>query len=108
MTRLGLIMEALAEFFKVFSEVNRLAVLASLHDGPLNVTAVVDVTGLSQALVSKHLKLLTIAGLVQRKPEGALVFYQVADQSVYGFLNQAEKLSLESRRQQISALSANL
>ncbi len=101
-------MEALAEFFKVFSEVNRLAVLESLHDGPLNVTAVVEATGLSQALVSKHLKLLTIAGLVQRKPEGALVFYQVSDQSVFAFLNQAESLSIQSRRQQISALSANL
>ena len=63
-------MEALAEYFKVFSEPNRLAVLEALRGGPLNVTAVVEATGLSQALVSKHLKLLTIAGVVQRRPEG--------------------------------------
>jgi glycine/D-amino acid oxidase-like deaminating enzyme len=54
-------MEPLAEYFKVFSEPNRLAVLQALHDGALNVTAVVEKTGLSQALVSKHLKLLTDA-----------------------------------------------
>ena len=64
-------MEALADYFKVFSEPNRLAVLEALRGGPLNVTAVVEATGLSQALVSKHLKLLTIAGVVQRRPARA-------------------------------------
>jgi len=38
-------MEALAEYFKVFSEPNRLAVLEALRSGPLNVTAVVEKTG---------------------------------------------------------------
>ncbi|MEB3320714.1 MAG: metalloregulator ArsR/SmtB family transcription factor, partial [Cyanobium sp.] len=56
----------------MFSEPNRLAVLDALRQGPLNVTAVVERTGLSQALVSKHLKLLTIAGVVKRRPEGSL------------------------------------
>ena len=60
-------------------------VLAVLKDGPLNVTAVVQATGLSQALVSKHLKLLAIAGVVQRKPKGSLVFYQVKEQGILSF-----------------------
>ena len=85
-------MEALAEYFKVFSEPNRLAVLEALRGGPLNVTAVVEATGLSQALVSKHLKLLTIAGVVQRRPEGSLVFYEVIDKAVF------KEISLASRR----------
>jgi DNA-binding transcriptional ArsR family regulator len=101
-------MEHLAEYFKVFSEPNRLAVLDALRQGPLNVTAVVERTGLSQALVSKHLKLLTIAGVVQRRPEGSLVFYEVIDRGVYKLLAQAEKLMLASRRQQLDALAAIL
>ena len=101
-------MEALAEYFKVFSEPNRLAVLEALRGGPLNVTAVVEKTGLSQALVSKHLKLLTIAGLVRRQPEGSLVFYEVIDKAVFRLLAQAEKLMLEARRQQVDALAAIL
>ena len=101
-------MEYLAEYFKVFSEPNRLAVLDALRQGPLNVTAVVERTGLSQALVSKHLKLLTIAGVVQRRPEGSLVFYEVIDRGVYKLLAQAEKLMLASRRQQLDALAASL
>ncbi|MFM1799615.1 Transcriptional regulator ArsR family [Synechococcus sp. WH 8101] len=99
-------MEHLADYFKVFSEPNRLAVLEALRDGPINVTAVVEKTGLSQALVSKHLKLLTIAGVVERRPEGSLVFYEVIDRSVFRFVAQAEKLLLASRRQQLDALSA--
>jgi DNA-binding transcriptional ArsR family regulator len=99
-------MEHLADYFKVFSEPNRLAVLDALRDGPINVTAVVEKTGLSQALVSKHLKLLTIAGVVERRPEGSLVFYEVIDRSVFRFVAQAEKLLLASRRQQLDALSA--
>ena len=101
-------MEHLAEYFKVFSEPNRLAVLEALRAGPLNVTAVVEKTGLSQALVSKHLKLLTIAGVVQRRPEGSLVFYEVNDKSVFKLVAQAEKLLLASRRQQLDALAAIL
>ncbi len=101
-------MEHLAEYFKVFSEPNRLAVLEALRDGALNVTAVVDRTGLSQALVSKHLKLLTIAGVVRRRPDGSLVFYEVNDRAVFQLLAQAEQLMLDARRQQLDALAAIL
>lgn len=98
----------LADSCKVFSEPSRLAVLDALRDGPRNLTAVVERTGLSQALVSKHLKLLTIAGVVQRRPEGSLVFYGVIDKGVFKLLAQAEKLLLASRRQKLDALAAIL
>ena len=101
-------MEHLAEYFKVFSEPNRLAALEALRGGPLTVTAVVEKTGHSHALVSKHLKLLTIAGVVQRRPEGSLVFYEVNDKAVFKLIAQAEKLLLASRRQQLDALAAIL
>jgi DNA-binding transcriptional ArsR family regulator len=100
--------EALAEYFKVFSEPNRLTVLEALRDGSRNVTAVVEATGLSQALVSKHLKLLTIAGVVRRRPEGSLVYYEVIDPQVFQLLAQAETLLLDARRQQLDALAAIL
>jgi DNA-binding transcriptional ArsR family regulator len=101
-------MEALADYFKVFSEPNRLAVLDALRGGSLNVTAVVEHTGLSQALVSKHLKLLTIAGVVRRRPEGSLVYYEVIDKGVFRLLQQADKLLMTARRQQLNTLSSYL
>ena len=99
-------MELLAEYFKVFSEPNRLAVLEALRSGPLNVTAVVEKTDLSQALVSKHLKLLTIAGVVHRRPEGSLVYYEVMDKAVFKLISQAQKLIMTARRQQRDELSS--
>jgi DNA-binding transcriptional ArsR family regulator len=101
-------MEHLAEYFKVFSEPNRLAVLEALRDGALNVTAVVERTSMSQALVSKHLKLLTIAGVIRRRPQGSLVFYEINDRAVLDLLAQAEQLMLDARRQQLDALAAIL
>ncbi|QEY31306.1 ArsR family transcriptional regulator [Synechococcus sp. RSCCF101] len=101
-------METLAEYFKTFSEPNRLAVLDSLRDGPRNVTAVVESTGLSQALVSKHLKILTVAGVVSRRPEGSLVFYEVINRQVFDLLARAEELLTTARRQQLDALAASL
>jgi DNA-binding transcriptional ArsR family regulator len=101
-------MEALAEYFKVFSEPNRLAVLEALREGAINVTGVVERTGLSQALVSKHLKLLAIAGVIRRQPEGSLVFYEVINTDTFLLLAEAERLMLVSRRQQLDALAAIL
>ena len=100
-------MERLAEFFKVLSEVNRLAVLEVLKDGPLNVSGVVEQTGLSQALVSKHLKLLTIAGIVRRMPEGSLVFYEVVDKTIFKFLVQARKILQSVNQKQINAINSD-
>ncbi|MEB3169285.1 MAG: hypothetical protein VKK97_11225 [Synechococcaceae cyanobacterium] len=68
----------------------------------------VEVTGLSQALVSKHLKLLTIAGVIKRRPEGSLVFYEVIDAEIFSLLDRAEQLMLDARRQQLDALAAIL
>ena len=101
-------MERLAEYFKVLSEPNRLSVLEVLKDGELNVTAVVEKTGLSQALVSKHLKLLTIAGFVKRTPKGSLVFYQVVNKGVFKLITQAQKLIVSAQQQQLDALNAIL
>ena len=101
-------MEALADYLKVFSEPNRLAVLEALRDGPLNVSAVVAKTGFSQALVSKHLKLLMVAGVVLRRPEGNLVFYDVSDARVFDLLDRADTLLTATIRQQLDALAASL
>ena len=100
-------MDRLAEYFKVLSEPNRLVVLEVLKEGELNVSAVVERTGLSQALVSKHLRLLTIAGVVRRMPEGSLVFYKVVEKGVFQLMTQAKKLILSAKQQQLVVLNSS-
>jgi len=58
-------------------EQTRLRVLALLTEGELAVGELAQALNQSQPRVSRHLKLLTEAGLVERSPEGALVFYRL-------------------------------
>jgi ArsR family transcriptional regulator len=58
-------------------EQTRLRVLALLSEGELAVGELALALGQSQPRVSRHLKLLTEAGLVERAPEGAWVFYRL-------------------------------
>jgi len=59
-------------------EQTRLRVLALLTEGELAVGEIAQALAQSQPRVSRHLKLLTEAGLVERAPEGAWVFYRLA------------------------------
>ena len=72
-----------AGYFKVLSELSRLQVLCALKSGVKNVTEIIAETGLGQANVSKHLKILTQAGIVQRQPQGASVYYQITDPMIF-------------------------
>jgi DNA-binding transcriptional ArsR family regulator len=74
---------SVAEYFKVLSEVSRLEVLCCLKPGSKNVTEIMEATGLGQANVSKHLKVLTQAGIVSRTPEGTSVYYEIVDPIVF-------------------------
>jgi DNA-binding transcriptional ArsR family regulator/precorrin-6B methylase 2 len=59
-------------------EPTRLRALALLSHGELSVGELAQALGQSQPRVSRHLRLLTEAGLVERTPEGAWAFYRLA------------------------------
>lgn len=69
----------MADFFKVLSEVSRLQIVCCLKSGPKNVTQIIEATGLGQANVSKHLKVLAQAGIVTRTQQGVSVYYEIAN-----------------------------
>lgn len=71
-----------ARRFRALADPSRLAVLHSLERGPLTVTALVEVTGLSQGNLSKHLQQLHATGFVSRTRHGLFVNYALADDSV--------------------------
>lgn len=64
---------------KAAGESTRLRLLALLAEGELNVTDLTRILGQSQPRISRHLKLLTEAGLVERFREGSWVFFRLAD-----------------------------
>lgn len=73
----------IADYFKVLSEVSRLQILCVLKAGPHNVSQIMAQTEMGQANVSKHLKVLALAGVVSRHPQGVSVFYQIADPTIF-------------------------
>ena len=73
----------LAERFKALGEPARLQLLAALREGEHSVTELVEVTGLGQANVSKHLQQLCTAGFISRRKEGTFAYYALADDEVF-------------------------
>lgn len=72
-----------AQRFKVLGDANRLQILRLLVDrGAMSVGDIVDTLGMSQANVSKHLRLMLDAGLLSRRAEGTSAYYEVVDPSV--------------------------
>ncbi|MGL4727625.1 MAG: ArsR/SmtB family transcription factor, partial [Bosea sp. (in: a-proteobacteria)] len=60
-------------------EETRLRVLALLAEGELSVSDLTDILGQSQPRISRHLKLMAEAGLIERHREGAFAFFRLAD-----------------------------
>lgn len=60
-------------------EPTRLRILALLAEGELSVSDLTDILGQSQPRISRHLKLLVEAGLVERRREGAWAFFALAE-----------------------------
>ena len=63
--------------FTVLAEPNRRLLLDCLLEGAQSVNSLVDRVGMSQPVVSKHLRILREAGLVVVKPEGQRRLYRV-------------------------------
>jgi ubiquinone/menaquinone biosynthesis C-methylase UbiE len=65
---------------KAAAEPTRLRMLALLANGALNVKDLTRILGQSQPRISRHLKLLAEAELVERAPEGSWVFFRLASE----------------------------
>lgn len=62
--------------FRAIGEETRLRIMALLLRGELTVTEITQILGQSQPRVSRHLKILTEAGLVDKFREGSWMFYR--------------------------------
>lgn len=68
-------MEDLIEQLKAVGEPTRLRIVVALEACELTVTEICTVLGQTQPRVSRHLKLLTEAGLLRRHAEGSTAYY---------------------------------
>lgn len=72
-------MDDLLAALRAAAEPTRLRILALASHGELTVSELVRTLGQSQPRISRHLKLLTEAGLLTRHREGSWAFHRLAD-----------------------------
>jgi len=72
-------LEKLVSMLRAAGDPTRLRLLLLLRQAELTVSELTDIVGQSQPRVSRHLKLLCDAGLLERFKEGSWVFYRAAD-----------------------------
>lgn len=91
-----------SEVFGAFSDPTRLRILSLLaHNGELCVCDLMEVTGIAQAKISRHLATLRHAGIVTDRKDGQWVHYSIAKtnqplhQQLVKFLKEAFKVTPE-------------
>lgn len=81
-------LEMIANRFKALSEMSRLKIIIALEDGQKNVTSLIELTGLTQANLSRHLQTLVEVGILARRKEGLSVYYRIADPTIFKLCDQ--------------------
>lgn len=81
-------LDALLVGLRAAGEHTRLRILALCARGEFSVSELVKILGQSQPRVSRHLKVMVEAGLLERLPEGAQVFFRVSDSAAVSGLAQ--------------------
>lgn len=89
-------MSQLADLFSLLGDHSRLTILVNCLNEFVNVTQLTATTGLSQPLVSHHLRLLKAARLVVAERRGRNMFYRAADHHVQHVINDMSDHVLES------------
>jgi ubiquinone/menaquinone biosynthesis C-methylase UbiE/DNA-binding transcriptional ArsR family regulator len=82
-------MEELLAGLRAIAETTRLRLLFVLSHGEFNVSELTQILGQSQPRVSRHLKLMTEAGLLSRYKEGSWVLFRLREQAMGGALARA-------------------
>lgn len=76
-------LEIVAARFRAMGDATRLELLQYLMDQEHSVQELCELTGMSQANISKHLSLLAEQGILNRRKQGLFVYYSVADMTIF-------------------------
>lgn len=86
--------EIVAKLLKTLSDPTRLRIVEALTMECESVNRIVEVTGLSQPLVSHHLRVLRENGLARAERRGAYTFYCLSDMAVWETIQRCSQIAL--------------
>ncbi len=104
----ALALEAALAALNATGEETRLRLVALLTESELTVSELVAILGQSQPRVSRHLKLLVEAGLVERRREGAWAFFRLASSTPAGMMARGVIDRIDARDVLLAADRARL
>lgn len=90
--------EAAADLLRALANPHRLAIVAELDGGARCVHELVDALGVSQPLVSQHLRILRASHLVRTERRGREVAYSLGDEHVFHIVHDAVMHATEGHR----------
>ena len=95
-------LDTMVDILKAAAESSRLRILALISRGDLTVSDITEILNQSQPRVSRHLKLLMDAGLVERYQEGSWAFFRVSDDDavrefVQGIVSRVHERDVDCR-----------
>jgi len=67
----------LQHLFQTLGDANRLKIIKFIEDGERSVSEIVEALGLSQPLVSHHLRILREREILQTKRNGPFIYYKL-------------------------------
>lgn len=83
--------------FKALSDETRIRIVQLLMENELHVSEIIEVLEMGQSRISRHLKILTDAGLLSSRRDGLWSFYRTSRQGDgFTFLNQVKYLFAEN------------
>jgi ArsR family transcriptional regulator len=87
-----------ANLLAALAHPNRIRIVEQLRDEVKCNCELAPALGLEQSNLSRHLKLLTQAGVLISWKDGLRVNFKIADRSILDILDMAEKISLEAHQ----------
>ena len=101
-------LEMVAARFRAMGEPLRLRILQQLETGEQSVSALALSVGSTQPNVSKHLRILQDAGLLERRQQGTSAFYSIADPMVFELCDLVCSKLRDRLEAQVGALNARV
>jgi ArsR family transcriptional regulator len=81
-----------ARVLKVLGDPNRLRIIELLREGELCQCEILPVIGQSQPTVSRHLRLMEQAGILNSRRDGTRTLYKVTSEDVFTLVDLVESL----------------
>jgi len=85
----------IASFYKSLADENRLKIIMNLAEGEKSVSEIVEETGLSQPLISHHLKELKNSLIVKTDRRSSFVFYELTEPALVNLIKLTNQLVIE-------------